>query len=81
VRVWAVASGECLLTLTHFMSVHMLSTVLGFLVSSSFDGRIRVWDPVTGACVLTLFSGDGCLLGLPDGKLVTGSWSDLRVWE
>lgn len=57
----------------------------GRLASGSYDGTIKLWNPVSGACDVTL-EGDPSwvimLAVLPDGRLVSGS-SDgtIKLWN
>jgi phospholipase A-2-activating protein len=45
------------------------------LLSGSWDGTARVWDLATAKCIHTLSGHENgvCVLGLPDGVVVTGS--------
>ena len=57
----------------------------GNLASGSDDNTVRVWDTVSGACLLTLAghtSYVSSLAVLPDGELASGSGDDtVRIWE
>jgi len=54
-RVWEVATGACLHTLTgHTSRVnHVAVTGDGRAISASRDGTLRVWEVATGACLHT----------------------------
>ena len=56
VRVWDVASGECVRTLSghtdHVTSVACSAD--GRVCTGSYDGSVRVWDVASGECVQTL---------------------------
>ncbi|CAM9388989.1 unnamed protein product [Pylaiella littoralis] len=68
-------------------------TAGGQLLSGSWDGSAKVWDVASGACLVTLGGHENgvCVLGLPDGKLVTGSTGrqdsgrvvdfQIRIWS
>ena len=47
----------------------------GHLISGSWDGTARVWDVASGACLQVLEGHENgvCVLGLPNGDIVTGS--------
>ncbi|DBA04148.1 TPA: hypothetical protein N0F65_004256 [Lagenidium giganteum] len=50
-------------------------TAAGQLLSGSWDGTARVWDLATKTCIHVLPDHENgvCVLGLPDGTIVTGS--------
>eukprot|EP00903_Cladosiphon_okamuranus_P020256 g18590.t1 len=68
-------------------------TAAGQLISGSWDGTAKVWDVAGGACVVTLGGHENgvCVLGLPDGKVATGSTGrqdsgrvvdfQIRIWS
>ncbi len=86
-RVWDVASGQCLQTLCGHEDLITCVAVLpdGRVVSGSGDGTLRVWNPATGKCLQTLQGHEGwvtCVAALPDGQVVSGSDDNtLRVWD
>jgi len=52
------------------------------VVSGSSDSTVRVWDPVTGACLLTLREHEGPVYAValsPDGTLVASGGADGTV--
>ena len=56
------------------------------LASGSWDGAVRVWDAVSGACMHVLEGHTGRVESVcwsPDGsRLVSGSWDKtVRVWD
>ena len=89
IRVWNVATGECILTLEGHTG-EVTSVVFNHdgtkIVSGSWDNTIRVWNVNTGECILTLrdhtswvnsvvFNHDGT-------KIVSGSYDEtIRVWN
>lgn len=57
-----------------------------FAVSGEDDGRIRIWDTVTGRCVRTLDGHDDDVYGIaltPDDRFLLSGSSDgiLQLWE
>jgi WD40 repeat protein len=55
------------------------------LATATRDYKVRVWDAVSGQCLLT-FTGHTALVDalivLPDGKLASGSFDEtVRVWD
>ena len=91
VKIWNVADGACIATLTgHGGRVWALAILeSGRLASASGDMTIRIWEIATGACVATLEGHGGsvrCLALLNGGRLASGS-SDVgsdhtvKVWE
>lgn len=52
-----------------------LSSCRAYLLSGSWDGTARVWDLATQQCVHVLGEHENgvCVLGLPNGVIVTGS--------
>lgn len=55
-----------------------------YLVSSSYDNPIYVWDVASGLCVHTFdYTGASSLVFHPDGKHILSSSYDgtIRIWE
>ena len=88
-RVWDLASGECLRTLEgHKGSVQAvaISPDGRYVVSGSWDKTLRVWDLASGKCVHTLEGHTGRVENVaisPDGRQVVSGCFDktLRVWN
>lgn len=55
------------------------------IVSGSYDHTIKIWNPNTGECEMTLFGHSSyvyCLTVLPNGRVVSGSWdTTLKIWN
>ena len=87
VKIWNVADGACIATLTgHGRRVWALAILeSGRLASASGDMTIRIWEIATGACVATLEGHGGsvrCLALLNGGRLASGSSDQtVKVWE
>ena len=66
----------------HFTKVGRVAVLPdGRIVSVSWDGNLRVWDPSNGRCLLTLSEPVSCVAVLPDGRIVSGSGDgNLRMW-
>ncbi|MDI7276637.1 MAG: hypothetical protein QME94_11720, partial [Anaerolineae bacterium] len=87
-RVWDLASGECLRTLEgHADSVVTVAVTSDgrWAVSGSDDKTLRVWDVATGVCLRTLKGHPGSVnvAIIPNGHLAV-SISDadtLRIWD
>ena len=57
----------------------------GRIVSGSSDQTLKVWDPISGRCLVTLrghTSSVLCVIQLTDGRLMSGS-SDksIKIWD
>src|SRR5262249_39086982 len=55
----------------------------GALMTAGFDGRVRLWNPTTGAQVGLVLEHGVVLSALavsPDGKQVVGAGGGARVW-
>ena len=89
VRVWQVATGQCIQTLeghTDWVTSVAFSHDASHIVSGSWDNTVRVWQVATGQCIQTLeghtdwvrsvaFSHDA-------SHIVSGSWDNtVRVWQ
>lgn len=80
-----IYSAECILIRTllgHSGGVISLewSLTTGELISGSWDGTARLWNIATAECVLVLPGHENgvCVLGLPDGTIVTGSTGEQK---
>jgi WD40 repeat protein/serine/threonine protein kinase len=88
-RVWNLASGECLRILEgHSSSAEALAITPDGrqFVSGSEDTTLRVWGLARGECLRTLeghMGGVEAVAISPDGRhVVSGSWDrTLRVWD
>jgi hypothetical protein len=86
--LWDVASGKQMRTLTgHTRTVTSVAFNPGghLLVSASFDGSIRCWNPVTGKELAAFFSLDGgkdYLVTTPEGYYASSlEAADKIVWR
>jgi len=88
-RLWNIASGECLRTFAgHGAQVCAVAAVPHgpFAVSGSHDETLRLWNIYSGNCVRTLEGHVGevsCVAVAPDGQTVISGGEDctLRLWE
>ena len=57
----------------------------GRVVSGSYDNTLRIWDTISGSCLMTLeghIAGIFCVTQLTDGRLVSGSGDNtIRIWN
>ena len=87
-KVWDVATGECLATLkghSDYVGGVAVSPDSRCAVSASNDKTLKVWDVATGACVATLEGHSQRVYGVamfPDGRrIVSGSRDgNLKLW-
>lgn len=86
-RVWDVASGQCLQTMKGHKGRIICVDILpdGQVVSGSADHTLRIWDTSSGKCLKKLeghTSNINCVTILPDGRIVSVSKDrTLRIWE
>jgi WD40 repeat protein/tetratricopeptide (TPR) repeat protein len=97
VKVWEIQSGQDALTLKNLSWLPTDSVAFSAdgvkLAAGSRDGKVRVWDPLTGTPLRTLacrerwvrsvaFSPDGRLLAAANGSpLETETDGEIYVWE
>ncbi|MBX7174198.1 MAG: DUF4365 domain-containing protein, partial [Pyrinomonadaceae bacterium] len=89
VRIWDLATGQCLKTLVgHSDSVWgvAVSSDGKFIVSGSADKTLRIWDLATGQCLKTLVGHSDSVWGVAvssDGKFIVSGSADktLRIWD
>lgn len=84
VKVWDIATGTCLHTLTgHTSLVGLLGASPNYIVSAAADASLRVWDANTHelkhvlsshAAAITCFQHD-------ETKVVSGSDGTLKLWD
>ncbi len=89
VKLWDVATGQCLKTFHgHLERVESVafSPDGQRLFSSSFDKTVRIWDVNKGECIRTLVGHTDTVSGMalsPNGKLVASGSADerIRIWD
>ena len=89
VKLWDVASGECLKTFDqHSSEVNsvVFSRDGGRLASGSWDRTVKVWDVASGECLKTFGQHQGRVSSVafsPDGgRLASGSWDKtVKLWD
>ena len=84
VKVWNVATGECLQTLSgHTSLVGLLGTSPNYLVSAAADGCLRIWDQNSGDLKHILSSHAGAITCFQhdETKVVSGSDGALKLWD
>jgi WD40 repeat protein len=57
----------------------------GRLISGSYDYTIKIWDTISGSCLMTLEGHTrslSCVIQLTDGRLVSGSFDNtIKIWN
>ena len=85
IRIWNVASGITIKTLTgHTGDVKSLVVLPdGLLASGSYNNTIRIWNFTTGFNIKTLYGHDNGISSLiDDGLLISGSYdTTIRIWS
>jgi uncharacterized protein YjbI with pentapeptide repeats len=88
-RLWDVASGECLMTLRGHDNWVMACAFLpdgSRIASASADQTLRLWDAASGECLMTLHGHDSSVRACafsPDGSRIASASDDrtLRLWD
>jgi len=90
--LWDITTGNIVTTFSHSLSnpIRMVNTVCfspdgSRVISGSIDGKMRLWDAVTGKC-LHNFEGHtnsvDSVCFSPDGKkAVSGSLDRIKLWD
>lgn len=88
IRIWDVATGQCLRTLYHTTRVRSIALCPDgtLFASGSDDGTIRLWDARTGECLSTLAGHDDRVWSVafdPTGTRLASGGTDctVRVWD
>lgn len=84
VRIWSLATGQALHTLTgHSSLVGLLGLSPTHLVSAAADSTLRIWDPATGALQHTLSAHTGAITCFQhdEFKVLSGSDGTLKMWD
>ena len=88
VHLWSTVTGQQLKTLRHESAISSLcfSPDGTTLVSGSGDGKVRLWNPVTGHIRNILTSHTSAVLNIcysPDGRVLASRSSDeiIRLWS
>ena len=84
VRVWSVATGECVFVLTgHTSLVGLLGLSPSFLVSAAADSTLRIWNLDSGELVHTLAAHTGAITCFvhDEFKVLSGSDGNLKMWD
>jgi F-box and WD-40 domain protein CDC4 len=84
VKVWDVATGECLHTLSgHTALVGLLATSPNYLVSAAADASLRIWDANTDSLKHILGAHGGAItcFAHDETKVVSGSEGSIKLWD
>lgn len=84
VKIWDLASGECLHTLTgHTSLVGLLGLSPNTIVSAAADASLRVWDANSYELKYTLSSHAAAITCFQhdETKVVSGSDGTLKLWD
>jgi WD40 repeat protein len=84
VEVWDTTSGEKILDLmghTGFITNVKWSSDGRYLATNSMDYSIRLWEAASGKQILVLNGRWWTLDFSPDGKYLTSSYGNLRLWD
>ena len=86
-RLWDLASGQCLRVLEGHSSivVHVAALPDGRAISASKDNTLRLWDLASGKCLRVLEGHSdqvSHVAALPDGRALSASEDNtLRLWD
>ena len=84
VRVWSLATGACLHTLTgHTSLVGLLGLSSSHLVSAAADSTLRIWDASSGEVNHELRAHTGAITCFQhdEFKVLSGSDGTLKMWD
>eukprot|EP01050_Picozoa_sp_SAG11_P000999 SAG11_NODE_39_length_21630_cov_11.188658_18_plen_2153_part_00 len=89
VKLWDVASGECLRTLeghSSYVNSVAFDASGGTLASGSNDRTVKLWDVASTECLRTLEGHSDDVLSVAfdasGGKLASGSWDQtVKLWD
>ena len=88
-RVWDLATGQCLRTLGSPLGLFDVSMITpdGYTaILGYFDGSLQVWDLITGQCLHTLEGHSGHITSVsltPDGHIAVSGHANgtLQMWD
>lgn len=84
VRIWSLATGQCVHTLVgHTSLVGLLGLSPSYLVSAAADSSLRVWDADTGELKHCLQAHTGAITCFQhdEFKVLSGSDGTLKMWD
>ncbi|MBW2663375.1 MAG: PDZ domain-containing protein, partial [Deltaproteobacteria bacterium] len=86
VKLWSVASGECLKTFTghtNILKSLSFSPDGKYIASGDYDRKIKLWEIETGDCIQTLNDQQSFASFSPGGKYIASASQDktIKLWE
>jgi WD40 repeat protein len=89
IKLWDIASGECIKVLSGHGSTINCTTFIAngqILASGSDDATIKLWDVETGECLKTLCGHESCIWAVtlsPDGQTIASGSQDrsIKLWD